>query len=301
MKFQLRNVPFYIVKILFNLLGVGEIAKYWYEKRAYKKIVDRLDWANCNNFDSYPNVVNKEVEINNTIWVYWKQGLENAPEIVKKCVSSIIFFAGNRRVVILTSDNIHEYVSFPDFIEEKHNSGIISEAHYSDLLRLQLLIQYGGIWMDATCFSSSAFPDIVESSPFFMFSSGNWWPWIHNPSKCSNWFIKSEKENELLIKVRNFLFEHWRKKKYVMHYFVFHFSLSAITENDKNCNKIWNDMPFISNINPHLFAYSFKKKYEEPHYSNVISQCFIHKLSYKFDKSLLNVEEENFLQHFMNK
>ena len=33
---------------------------------------------------------------------------------------------------------------------EKHKNNIIDNTHFSDLLRLELLIKYGGTWIDAS-------------------------------------------------------------------------------------------------------------------------------------------------------
>lgn len=297
-RFSINKIPYYIVKVLLMPLGLEELATYWYDKNAYKKIEKLIHWADIEYVDTFET--NKSVEINNTIWVYWRQGFEYAPDIVKKCLINIEKNKGDQKVIVLSERNVGDYISLPDFIEEKHRKGIIGEAHYSDMIRAQLLITYGGIWLDSTCYLSNIIPDVVKKTSFFMFSSGNWWHWIHNPSKCSNWFIKSDQGSPILRKTRNFLFEHWRRRDSVIHYFVFHYALSALTELDEECRMVWNNMPFVSNLNPHFFAHNFKEVYEEPRYSNVVSQCFVHKLSYRFDKRLLAYKGENFIQHYMN-
>lgn len=297
MKYKFNRIPYYAVKLLLTPLGLGSVASYWEEKNAYKKISKLLKWAETDY--SNQTAINNEIEPNKTIWIYWRQGLENAPEIVKKCVNSAKCHNANRKIVILSECNINDFVQFPDFIEKKHKDGVISEAHYSDLLRIELLIQYGGVWMDATCYSTKEIPDYVNESDLFMFSTGNWWPWLMNPSKCSNWFIKSNKDNILLRKLRNFLFEHWRNRNRAIHYYVFHFALSALAEYDIECRRIWNKVPFVSNLLPHYFMYSFAKPYRYDEYNYALDQCFIHKCSYKFDKSLLQKKEENYLQHFL--
>ena len=91
-------------------------------------------------------------ELRGRVWVCWWQGIDNAPAIVKKCVESIQKNVHNHKVTIITEDNYKNYVEFPDWIEEKKKKGIISRTHYSDLLRLELLAKYGGIWLDSTFF-----------------------------------------------------------------------------------------------------------------------------------------------------
>ena len=38
----------------------------------------------------------------------------------------------------------------PDYIIRKQQSGEIDLTHFSDILRMMLLAQHGGIWMDST-------------------------------------------------------------------------------------------------------------------------------------------------------
>lgn len=299
MRYKIEKIPYYIMKLSLKPFGLENVASYWEEKQGYKKVCKKLDWSK-QNYKQYDIPINEGVKINNTIWVYWKQGLNNAPKIVQKCIASAVKNRGERNIIILTERNIHDYIVLPDFIEHKHDDGIICEAHYSDLIRIQLLIQYGGIWMDATCYNTAPLPLCINEADFFMFSSGNWWPWLKNVSKCSNWFIKSKKDNILLQKLRNFLFEHWKIRNKPIHYYVFHFALSALTEYCEDCKSVWDDVPFISNMNPHLFMYSASKKYNKKQYEYIMSQCFIHKCSYKFNNDLLIVNDKNFIQHFMN-
>lgn len=96
------------------------------------------------------NVPVKNKGYRDCIWICWWQGIENAPELVKKCVESIKKHAGNHKVIIITDENVREYVQFPSWIEEKYEKGIISKTHISDFLRLKLLAEYGGMWLDST-------------------------------------------------------------------------------------------------------------------------------------------------------
>ena len=41
-------------------------------------------------------------------------------------------------------------VNMPDYIIRKQQSGEIDLTHFSDILRMMLLAQHGGIWMDST-------------------------------------------------------------------------------------------------------------------------------------------------------
>lgn len=123
------------------------------------------------------------------VWICWFQGMDSAPEIVKRCYASVRENITDREVVLLTEENYREYASFPQEIQNKIDCGIIKGAHMSDLLRLELLQKYGGTWIDATVFCSSrSIPAYMLDSDLFLFQClkpGK----DGQPSIISNWFM----------------------------------------------------------------------------------------------------------------
>lgn len=109
------------------------------------------------------NLPESDESLRNKIWICWWQGLDNAPEIVKACVESIKRYAGDYEVICITEENYKNYVTFPKWIEEKRKQNIISRTIYSDLLRMNLLSTYGGLWIDSTFFcTSKCFEDYMQ-------------------------------------------------------------------------------------------------------------------------------------------
>ncbi|RHA81252.1 hypothetical protein DW918_03310 [Eubacterium ventriosum] len=85
----LKN-PFHIVKDY-------EIKKVLWQKRAAKKIEKYLKYAKRVPKDI--KYTGKDVE--DPIWIYWNTGMENAPEIIKKCYESVLKY-GKRQVIVLS-------------------------------------------------------------------------------------------------------------------------------------------------------------------------------------------------------
>lgn len=108
---------------------------------------------------------NAILNMNNVIWVFWLQGKENMPDIVKCCYEQLLRMSGHWNVVLLDKNNYKKYIDIPSYIEEKHEKGIISNTHFSDILRFGLLAKYGGWWIDATVYPTHCFDDIV--APFY--------------------------------------------------------------------------------------------------------------------------------------
>ena len=92
----------------------------------------------------------QEKSNNDPVWIFWYQGETAMPEIVKICYNSIVSSIHDRPVHLLTKDNIASHVTLPNYIYDRLNRGELSYTHFSDILRICLLFDKGGIWMDST-------------------------------------------------------------------------------------------------------------------------------------------------------
>ena len=109
-----------------------------------------------------------ETQVDEPIWLFWNTGLEQAPEIVRTCYQSVKKYAG-RQVVLLTENNVQNYINMPDYLNEKLKSGVLPLAIYTDLMRVALLEHYGGTWMDATILLTDEIPQEILNSDFLCF------------------------------------------------------------------------------------------------------------------------------------
>jgi hypothetical protein len=89
------------------------------------------------------------------------------PPIVQSCFQSLCSHAGNHLVHLITQENISKYVTIPDYILRKVQEGKISFTHFSDILRMCLLYEHGGLWIDATVYVSQPIPEKVFQEPLF--------------------------------------------------------------------------------------------------------------------------------------
>ena len=53
------------------------------------------------------------------IWQYWAQGYDHAPAVVRECLASVEKWAGYRKIIRLSDDNLSEYLDIPSFVTEK--------------------------------------------------------------------------------------------------------------------------------------------------------------------------------------
>lgn len=152
------------------------------------------------------------------VWVFWWSGEAEAPEIVKACIRSIRRNANGHKVVVIDRNNLSEYVKLPDYIEEKHNSGKIGHAHYSDMIRLSLLAQYGGVWIDATVFISQPLPDILFESTFYTAKSVDKQAFYFSQSRWVGYFLAGSSAFPLFAFARDMLLEYWRNTDEIVSY-----------------------------------------------------------------------------------
>ena len=210
------------------------------------------------------------------VWLCWLQGIDNAPQLVKDCYSSVRYWLKDKEIIVITKDNYKDYVQFPEYVIEKWNKGIISNTHFSDLLRLELLIKYGGFWLDATTYLTGKVPSYVEKNDFFVYRNG----WMDMEMiNMGSWFIYSKRTNNLLlVETRRLLYKYWRKYNYIKNYFLMHMFFRMVT--DKNQGE-WKKVPVINQIDSHLLMQELNNEYDFERYREITTLTSIHKLTYK--------------------
>ena len=169
--------------------------------------------------------------------------------------------------------NINQYVSFPQYVVDKFRAGKISRTHFSDLLRLELLIRHGGIWIDSTVFSTDREEQYL-GYPLFVFQS----IWNNQSAHAaSSWFIVSERDNPILKTTRDLLYRYWLEHDSLVNYFLFHCFFKQATE---KYPELWSAMPRFNNVSPHILQFEFFNQYSEARFEQIKSMSHFHKLTY---------------------
>lgn len=180
---------------------------------------------------------------NNTIWVFWAQGYDQMPPLVKNCVGQIDKMKGDYQLVVLDKNSFKEYVDIPEIILRKLLERKLTLTHFSDILRFALLEKYGGWWMDATIYPlhkiekrSSLYSIKTLFQPQYIseckWSSFLWYLPAGHPmaSFLSESWKKYWEENDILIEY--FLIDHLVKLFYDTNE-VFHREIDALPMENK--------------------------------------------------------------------
>lgn len=177
------------------------------------------------------------------IWVFWWTGEENAPEIVKACIKSIRKNANGHEVMMLDQTNYKEYVTLPKEIIKKHDDGIIGHAHYSDIIRLSLLAQYGGMWIDPTVFISQAIPESVFDEPFYTLKTYNPNSEFFSKSRWVGYYLSGDKDFPLFSFARDCLISYWKQTDKVIDYLLMDYVFEFAYQNFESVRNTIDQMP----------------------------------------------------------
>lgn len=247
------------------------IERIW-RKKYKKKIVKYI------NLDSKMEFQKGNVKPQEYIFTCWLQGYENAPRIVQKCIDSLQQYSGNAKLVIITEENIGNYITLPTYIIEKWKSGFIPNAQFSDILRVFLLCKYGGIWLDSTVMLFDEIPKEYLKEDLFFFQTSFL---DNNDPGISNWFIYSKySNNPLLLDLKASLLNFWKRNKRLSDYYIFHDFVSILAGSDKYRN-YWRKIPYINNVAPHVLQKELFEKYSDSRLKQITSISSIQKLTYK--------------------
>ena len=202
---------------------------YRYVQRKYKRIALKYT-----SFEKITVTANT----NNTIWVFWAQGRDRMPALVKRCIEQIDRMKGEYQLVVLDTNSYKQYVTLPDVVLRKLAERKMTLTHFSDILRIALLRKYGGWWMDATIFPlhpiekpDSLYSIKTECQPQYIseckWSSFLWYMPAGHPMACflsKVWKMYWEKNDEL---VEYFLIDHLVKLFYNSNA-LFHHEIDAL-------------------------------------------------------------------------
>jgi hypothetical protein len=215
------------------------------------------------------------------VWVCWFQGEENMPAVVKMCYKSLLKNAGGHKVNLITFDNYRNYADIPDYIIEKHKRGIIRNEQFSDIIRVFLLVKYGGLWVDATHYVSGELPSF-DGLPFWTpkwnngrgaFSS---MPYLQSVLYCRN------HDNILMRFLKDIFIEYWKNENKLIDYLLISAAIDCAYGNIARIKDLIDAVPF-ANRGCYDLYYCLNLPYDDGEYKSVCGEVLFHKFTYKED------------------
>lgn len=294
--FKRYGIKYGALRGIFTAFPLHLVSDYENKKILYyKKVAKKLKSSYFKFANDEPEGLRyTNVNLNNPVWIYWKQGIESAPEIVKACIDSVKRNVEGE-IVILNDENLKEYLVFPDYIIDRVNSKTMSAAAFSDLLRFSLLEHYGGTWIDATVFLSDKLPQYINNADLFAFRDS--FGQINNPALMSVWFLRAKKNSEVMFQTRNIAFAYWKHQTYVMEYLLPYLIFTMVLEQHP---EEYKKIPYANSEYSHLLFECMDEHFDKEKYDYLTGLTVVHKLSYKLKPDVLT-DKENFYSHIVSR
>ena len=270
---NLKNI---LHKIYLELLITDKVKRADLKVKWVRRHLDKYVSKALNNYKKDKTIEDKNPRI---IWQYWHQGVENAPDLIKACFESVKKYSSGYEQRILTYDTIKDYVEIPKkyykLLEEKK----IPLAIFSDILRLNLLEKYGGLWVDATMYFTDYLSEDIYNSDFFCYMVDPNDSFTQTILKC--YFIKSTSNNEFLKLLKSSIENYWSENDFLINYFMFEHIMTMLYEKSGQVKDIVDNMPSFPNSARYILAAKLYDKFNIEEYNNIIKNNNIHKISYK--------------------
>lgn len=245
------------------------------------------------NFNTYDGGINKN------IYILWFQGFDMAPNIVKKCLNSWEYHNEDWKIIELSEKNLGNYVNLEKEIINFKNKKI-KYAALSDIIRISILKNYGGLWVDATTFCNMPLNEWLPN-----YIKNGFWCFTKTKKNVdiSSWFIYSNKENYITTKWYNEVVNYWNKKDKMDNYFWFHKLFKNLLYKDLRFSLNWHSTKKLYANDCHYF-FPYKKNLitnlddnTKKHIDNKVTPLY--KLTYKYlDEG--NVSDKSSLSYLLN-
>jgi len=172
---------------------------------------------------------------------------------------------------VLDDSNVGEWVDIPADVLAVATK---ARTQFSDLLRVALLLEHGGVWVDATCFATQPLdqvPDTRTPSGFFVFR--------YRQYRIASWFMVAEPDDHVIASLYELMLIYWRTHDTVISYFMFHDMLETLCHLDP---RIAAELEATPAIRPNR---RMKRRMRDPYvpatFRELMGLSFIHKLTYK--------------------
>lgn len=137
------------------------------------------------------------------IWSYWHD--KNIPLLVKLALHTWYKWNPDYLICFITGDDISYYLDTQEFPKNYKSSSYPLKA---DIIRLQLLEKYGGIWMDSTVFLNKPLSKIWDPKNYDVGGYyADFFTTNINKPVLESWFISSPKNSVLIKKWKDEFFK----------------------------------------------------------------------------------------------
>lgn len=229
------------------------------------------------------------------IWMFWWSGETDAPEVVRACIENTRRMAGDHPVYVLSAQNYMDFVSLKPIVVQRLQEGNISVTHFSDILRMNLLAEYGGLWLDATIFCTRPIDGLQFEQPLFSgknpgndFTNVSGWNW-------TTYAMYGWRGNRLYSLVRDFFNQYLEDHTHFIDYFLMDHAIRLVSS---ECREVQQELEAIEPNNTDV--YYLHRHFEEAYSEDLVteyreSETWLYKLTWKKAYALVTEKGEETL------
>lgn len=230
------------------------------------------------------------------IWIFWAQGYDNMPFVVKKCYESVLKNRGMFDVILLDMENIKQYIDIPALIYKKVDEKKITLTHFSDILRFSLLRKYGGWWIDSTVFVSKS---IVSPTKLFTIKQTYNDMYVSGAKWCGFlWYMPPN--HPLANFMVDYLYDYWGKYDKLIEYLLVDYMIQVFYEK----NKVFkNEIDSLPETNPDLYFFQnnvSEQLYNEDVWHKIVTRTQFFKTTWKAHQQYERGGVKTFYGHFFS-
>ncbi|QPG06409.1 hypothetical protein IT774_04245 [Salinimonas marina] len=178
------------------------------------------------------------------LWILWLQSESQAPPLVTRCINSWRDLNPGWQVEVLDERSLSRWIELPKFPPGT------SLNHMANIIRLRLLVRYGGIWTDATTLCLRPLDDWIGCA----YASGMFAFARPQPVRSlANWFIASAPEATLTKAWQRWSESYVLSGKRPQSYFWSHHTFDWLLQRSPYLHGLWSQTPQVSARGPHVF------------------------------------------------
>lgn len=288
-EYGIKCSAYLIINYLFSKITVSNKLNNKAIRDKNTAILDYLSryYKRCNK----TQYISSKNKYKNCIWTAWLQGEDNAPEVIRLTIASKYKCANGHDVIVLTNENIGNYISVPEPIQIKYNNGKLGNAHYSDIVRMMILAKYGGVWLDATMLLHEPLDEKAFSSSFYSIGFNKEYSKYISNNRWIVSIIGGNSNSKYLKLISIMLNSYWIEHEVPIDYFVFDYLIALIYENDDTFKQIVNSLPKMTYYSNDISSI-INEKYDKETFSKYMLENHIYRLTYKQNYIKYNSNQE---------
>jgi hypothetical protein len=204
--------------------------------------------------------MNTEAAFTKQIWIYWHDGWAKAPYLQHQCLNSWVRRNPAWKIHTLDAASLPEFIRLPDYVAPLQARSL---SALSDVIRIHLLAEHGGVWADSTTWCARGLDDwlngLLKPAGFFAYDR----PAPDRP--VASWFLAANAGHFIARTWRDAVDDFWRRNlprliaggfdetlRFAQEdYFWFHRLFQECLEQNTAFAECWSLVPKISADGPH--------------------------------------------------